>query len=24
LPLKVYQHPGDSYGTVWLHLPHGH
>jgi hypothetical protein len=24
LPLKVYQHPGDSYGTVWLHVPHGH
>jgi hypothetical protein len=24
LPLKVYQFPGESYGTVWLHLPHGH
>jgi hypothetical protein len=24
LPLKVYQFPGDSYGTVWLHVPHAH
>jgi hypothetical protein len=24
LPLKVYQHPGDSYGSVWLHVPHAH
>jgi hypothetical protein len=23
LPLKVYQHPGESYGTVWLHERHG-
>jgi hypothetical protein len=23
LPLKVYQHPSDSYGTVWLHERHG-
>ena len=24
LPLKVYQFPGDSYGRVWLHIPHAH
>jgi hypothetical protein len=23
LPLKVYQHPAESYGTVWLHERHG-
>lgn len=24
LPLKVYQHPGESYGNVWLHERHGY
>ncbi len=24
LPLKVYQFPNESYGTVWLHIPHAH
>jgi hypothetical protein len=24
LPLKVYQFPNESYGSVWLHVPHAH